>query len=82
MLHTHTRRERVSSGYITCNAEVRKTHIQYKTLWECFDSQEGGRAGDVLPPAQKTKKNEVKNSFPIAEVCVCGKTSKCLHTAK
>ena len=51
-------------------AEVRKTHIQYKTLWEWFGRQEGGRAGEVLPPAQKTKKNEVKNSFSIAE---CGK---------
>ena len=66
--------------------EVRKTHIQFKTLWEWFGRQEGGRAGEVLPPAQKTKKNEVKSPFPIpergAEVCVCGKTSKCLHTAK
>ena len=44
-------------------SEVRKTHIQYKTLWEWFGRQEGGMAGEVLPPAQKTKKMKSRDHF-------------------
>ena len=51
----HNRPE-ISEHVHTRVPEVRKTHIQYKTLWEWFGRQEGGRAGEVLPPAQKTKK--------------------------
>ena len=45
-------------------AEVRKTHIQYKTLLEWFGRQEGGMAGKVSPTAQKTKKMKSRTHFP------------------
>ena len=50
------KRAKISGHINQLIAEVRKTHIQYKTLWEWFGRQEGGRAGEVLPPAQKNEK--------------------------
>ena len=51
----HNRPE-ISDHFHTHVPEVRKTHMQCKTLWEWFGRQEGGMAGEVLPlTAQKTK---------------------------
>ena len=46
---THTQ---IVRAYLRCA----QPHIQYKTLSVFLVGQEGGRAGEFLPPAQKTKK--------------------------